>query len=77
MDRALLRSEKNANRNLIWNVFCGCSSLTIVTIPSSVTSIRSDAFYGHSSSLVIYGEAGSYAETYANENSISFVADHP
>ena len=51
--------------------FYNCSNLTSITIPNSVTSIGEDTFRG-CSSLTIYGEAGSYAETYANENSIPF-----
>ena len=54
--------------------FGGCENLEKVTIPSSVTEIASDAFHMTSDDLTIYGEAGSYAETYANENGIKFVA---
>ena len=54
--------------------FSHCTSLTSVTIPSSVTSIGDFAFEVHSRDLVIYGLSGSYAEEYANENYIPFVA---
>ena len=50
--------------------WCG---LTSITIPSSVTSIGVGAFSG-CDKLVIYGESGSEAETYANGNEITFVA---
>ncbi|MDE5888164.1 MAG: leucine-rich repeat domain-containing protein, partial [Muribaculaceae bacterium] len=31
---------------IVYGAFSGCSSLTSVTIPDSVTSIRNSAFYG-------------------------------
>ncbi len=55
--------------------FYGCTGLTAINIESNVGSIGSDAFYNHNSSLIIYGEAGSYAETYASNNSITFSTD--
>ena len=54
--------------------FSGCESLTSVTIPDSVTVIGRGAFDRCRSDLVIYGVACSAAETYANDNNISFVA---
>ncbi len=53
------------------------TALTSVTIPSSVTSIGEYAFgYGSDNTLldgfVIYGDKGSAAEAYANENGITF-----
>ena len=61
--------------------FDHCSNLTSVTIPNSVTSIGTDAFlfcthdyvFG-SSDLVIHGAEGSYAQTYADNNGITFAA---
>ncbi len=53
--------------------FKGCSSLTKITIPASVTSIQATSFTD-CPNITIYGTAGSYAETYANNNSIPFVA---
>jgi len=53
--------------------FNGCGSLTSVSIPQSVTSIGSGVFSG-CSNLSIYGVTGSYAETYASDNDIPFVA---
>ncbi len=54
--------------------FANCSDLTSITIPESVIGIGEGAFAGCSEDLTIYGAAGSYAETYANENGIHFVA---
>lgn len=53
--------------------FGGCPLLSKIYIPSSVTKIAGNAFID-CPELVIYGEAGSYAEQYALENSISFVS---
>lgn len=53
--------------------FAECTSLTSITIPNSVTSIDSQAFY-NCKNLTVYGYSGSYAETYANKESIPFVA---
>ena len=64
--------------------FYGCNSLTAVTIPSAVTEIGSRAFgyrydpgndhYFKAEQFTVIGEAGSYAEQYANENGWRFVA---
>ena len=52
-------------------VFGYCESLKSVTIPQSVTAIARTAF-SHCRRFVICAPAGSYAETYAKKNSISF-----
>lgn len=52
--------------------FNGCTSLTGITLPYSVTEIGTSAF-DNSENLTIYGVKDSYAETYANNNSIPFV----
>jgi len=53
-----------------------CYGLTAVTIPDSVTEIDQFAFR-KCYNLTICGKAGSYAETYAKENNISFAAVQP
>ena len=53
--------------------FGECTNLMSITIPSSVTSIDEDAFQ-NCDQLTIYSDTGSYAEIYANENGIPFVA---
>lgn len=53
--------------------FMHCYNLTEIIIPKSVISIGDCAFaFAHD--LVIYGQSSSYAETYATENAIDFVA---
>ncbi len=58
------------------NAFADCYSLKTLAIPKSVTEIEKDAM-PENENLTIYGEAGSYAETYANENNIKFSAGQP
>lgn len=53
--------------------FAYCTDLSSVTIPESVKTISDSAFNG-STSVTIYGVAGSYAETFAKNNSIKFSA---
>ena len=52
--------------------FANCASLQQIWIPVSVTSIDSSAFDG-CSELLIYGEAGSAAEEFANHYGFTFV----
>ena len=54
--------------------FKDCVKFTSITIPRSVTSISSNAF-SYPAKMTIYGVAGTYAETFANDNSIKFVAE--
>jgi hypothetical protein len=49
------------------SAFNGCTTLTAAKIPSSVTSIASNAFTG-CIVLKIYGQASSYAQTFATAN---------
>jgi hypothetical protein len=56
--------------NLV-DVFSGCTALEKVYIPSNITTINANIFKD-CPNVTIYGEAGSAAETYANENNIAF-----
>ena len=53
--------------------FADCENLRMVYIPKSVIGIGREAF-NNCPRLTIYGEAGSYAETYARQNELAFVA---
>ena len=57
----------------LW-AFSGCESLTRVSIPESVTYMDGEVFDG-CPALTIHGVKGSYAETYADQNGIPFMAD--
>ena len=54
--------------------FHNCKSLTSVTFSASVTSIGNEAFSG-CRLLTTHASAGSYAEQYAKEHNIPFVAE--
>ena len=54
--------------------FSDCENLVKITIPKTVTKIGDDIFEGGSEDVTIYGEKGSYAETYANKFGIQFKA---
>ena len=59
---------------LDYRAFGGCTGLRKVILPVSVTEINKWAFE-KCPSLTIHAPAGSYAETYAKENNIPFVAE--
>ena len=52
--------------------FCGCTSLTDITLPASATDIHFTAFDGHHEEFVIYGESSSAAEDFAASQGITF-----
>lgn len=54
--------------------FYGCTNLTNITMFCNVTFIDSDAFKNCSNLSTVYGNSGSYAETFATENGYTFVA---
>ena len=54
--------------------FAYCGGLTNIIIPDSVTEIGQEAF-ADCHKLTIHAPAGSYAEQYAKENNIPFVAE--
>ena len=54
--------------------FLNCTSLKSITIPDSVTTIGREAF---PNGCIIYGNLGSYAETYAKEWGYPFPASAP
>ena len=56
------------------NAFAECENLVKVTIPKSVTKIGDGIFEECTKTVTIYGEKGSYAQTYANNNKIPFKA---
>ncbi len=61
-------------KTIDYNAFFNCPALKKVVIPASVDTIDSDAF-AESKNVTIYGKSGSYAETFAKEHNIPFVAD--
>lgn len=56
-------------RSFIWN----CPSLKSITIPASVTVISDKAFSGCDETFIIYGEAGSFIESYAKQHGLTFI----
>ena len=56
------------------SAFAGCVYMTDLCLPISVAKISPDAF-DDCHKLTIHAPSGSYAETYAKENNIPFVAE--
>lgn len=77
--RAFLSCEKIESINIQHGLerledetfFC-CDSVTSISLPRSLNYIGEDAI-PYNSDLTIYGISGSYAETYAKDNEITFV----
>ena len=57
------------------DTFSGCDHLSQIYIPNSVGKIVGKTVFKGCTNLTIYAPTGSYAETYAKENNISFVAE--
>ena len=57
------------------SAFLSCTALTDLYIPASVTKIGESVLNAHSDRLKIHGEKGSFAETWAKEQGITFVAE--
>ncbi|MBO5088680.1 MAG: leucine-rich repeat protein [Lachnospiraceae bacterium] len=55
--------------------FQDCTDMTSIKIPASVVSIPDNAFAGCSEELIICGESGSAAETFATEKGYAFTTD--
>ena len=70
---SLQEVEIGEGTTAIEDAFVLCMSMQRVRIPPSVTSIHEFAFLFCSSSMVIEGKAGSYAQSFAAEHNIRFV----
>ena len=57
--------------NVKYNAFYSCKKLTDIWIPASVTEMSGNAFQG-CMKLTLHGIEGSYAQTWAGINSVSF-----
>ena len=54
------------------DAFKNCVKLSSITIPRATTTIDSSAF-SYPANMTVYGVAGTYAETFANEQGMKFV----
>lgn len=57
------------------NAFEHCEALTDISIPASVVTIGANVFEGVPKTLKIHGDAGSVAQSWAEANGFTFVAD--
>ncbi|WP_455542706.1 SH3 domain-containing protein [Intestinibacter sp.] len=62
----------NGVTNIGKEAFSTCEKLTKITIPKSVITIGKSILDAGAEVVTIYGETGSYAQTYAKENDIAF-----
>ena len=53
------------------HAFTNCTAMTSITIPRAVTAIASNVL-SYPGKMTIYGVSGTYAQTYANNNNITF-----
>lgn len=67
----------NSVTQIDYDAFDSCTSLEMLYIPESVVSIRSGSFPSirKCPNLTIHAPTGSYAESFAKENNIPFVAE--
>ena len=62
----------NGTTSVAISAFEKAKNLKLVTFPDGVREIGDDAFYGHNTELVIAAPSGSAAESYAEDNEITF-----
>ena len=62
-------------RSIAKGAFSRKRNIEQIQIPDEVKIIGDDAFYFFCNSFTIHAPAGSYAEQYAKENNIPFVAE--
>lgn len=67
----ILSNSVTSISTYIWGAFEGCTNLKKIKIPDSVVSIDKNVFSG-CDNLTIYGNNGSVAKKYAEDNSIKF-----
>ena len=65
----------NGAKRIGTKAFANCTALQQIRIPRSVDTIAADAFSGCPVSLIIYGEAGSTAEEFADSKGYTFRAE--
>lgn len=62
----------NGTTSVAISAFEKAKNLKLVTFPDGVREIGEDAFYGHNTEIVIAAPSGSAAESYAENNEITF-----